>query len=528
MIYLLRLTFLSLALTGLSWGVVLLFGGEPPPGPVPLDVLLVLGLLILLPPRRWLTALTALLLTIGLVLLIARQAVWQILGRPLNLLLDAPLLKALEQLLRSNLGAPLAWLLILIVSVLALLLVWGLASQLGRLSCRRALQPVQWAMSGIALLGAIALGIGGWSMLGQEKSVKQAYAMPLANTLTNQTRLALKTLDQRRRFLAHLEKSGLSVAPLPGLAGKDVLLVFIESYGMSLYDDPASAERLEAVLRQMAPRLAGAGVETVSGRLRSPIRGGQSWLAHASVLSGITIDNDLDYRLLREHFSGSLVQDLAASGHQTLAVLPAITQPWPEGRVYGFDHLQVAKDIPYRGPALNWVTMPDQYTLTDFQRRLREPAEAPLFVHMALISSHAPWTPILPVLSWSAIDDGGVFDAWAQAGELPEALWRDMDRVREHYAQAVAYSLEVTLQWATRYLGEDALLMVMGDHPAAPLIVGEEASPDVPVHLFSQDPALLAPFHALGFQAGLTPRSGEDSSPMSAWRGILRDAFGRP
>ena len=56
----------------------------------------------------------------------------------------------------------------------------------------------------------------------------------------------------------------------------------------------------------------------------------------------------------------------------------------------------------------------------------------PVFAEVGLISSHAPWTPILPVLDdWDSIGDGSVFAPWENAGEHPDELWRDMDRVRD-------------------------------------------------------------------------------------------------
>ena len=49
-------------------------------------------------------------------------------------------------------------------------------------------------------------------------------------------------------------------------------------------------------------------------------------------------------------------------------------------------------------------------------------------------------------------------------------------------------------------------MLWVGDHQPAASVSGEGASWDVPVHVVTRDPALLARFVALGFEPGLTPR----------------------
>ena len=110
-----------------------------------------------------------------------------------------------------------------------------------------------------------------------------------------------------------------------------------------------------------------------------------------------------------------------------------------------------AADLGYRGKPFNWVTMPDQFTLAAFERELLDPGpRPPVFAEIALISSHAPWTPIPPLLPWEALGDGRVFDAYATAGDPPEVVWRDPDRVREQYRRALDYVLRAVGGFAER------------------------------------------------------------------------------
>lgn len=183
--------------------------------------------------------------------------------------------------------------------------------------------------------------------------------------------------------------------------------------------------------------------------------------------------------------------------------------------------------MEYAGPPLNWVTMPDQYTWSFLERRVRAGrSDRPLFAVIGLISSHAPWTPILPVLDdWDGIGKGSVFAAWADAGERPEELWREPDRVREHFALSVDYAVHAMVAYAERYVDERALLIALGDHQPAPLITGDGANPAVPVHVISGDPMLLAPFLDLGFRPGARPHSGLEPPGMDEFRGWFVPAF---
>ena len=78
---------------------------------------------------------------------------------------------------------------------------------------------------------------------------------------------------------------------LTGLAGKDVVFSFVESYGRSALEDPVQAAQVDPALATGAQQLAAAGFSAKSGFLTSPTFGGYSWLAHSTFQSGLEIDN---------------------------------------------------------------------------------------------------------------------------------------------------------------------------------------------------------------------------------------------
>jgi hypothetical protein len=163
------------------------------------------------------------------------------------------------------------------------------------------------------------------------------------------------------------------------------------------------------------------------------------------------------------------------------------------------------------------------------ERAERSAAERPLFAEVSLISSHAPWTPIAPVLDdWSALGDGSVFSRWADAGDPPEVVWRDPERVREQYMKAIDYVLRVLASYAANFGDARTLLILVGDHQPAPLITGDGASRDVPIHVISGDPDLLAPFLAWGFTPGMRPPADAPARRMDQFRDFFLAAFSIP
>ncbi len=530
---------------------------------VAVESFILMAIFLLLPRGRLakvLATLAALLVMIVLLLGLADVAARQSLARPLNLYLDLALAAPVANLLVGNLGGFRAGL----VGVLGVIGFVGWAALLAVILSRlprvepdpgpRVGAPspeVNWQRPALAL-AVLALPIVLWATAGPEASAEAAdapddvvakglpdwAAMPAVALFREQREILGRMLGEREVFAGEMAATPSSYAELPGilegLGGREVILAFVESYGVSALDDPLYRPVVAPRLDDMEERLGAAGFHLASGRLEAPSQGGQSWFGRGAIQSGIWLDNQLRYDLLLASSRETLVDDFRAAGYATAAVMPAITMAWPEGERFGYDRIFAHRDMEYGGPPINWVTKPDEYTWCFFERVVRPlGADRPLFTEIALISSHAPWVPILPVLGdCGEVGDGSVFARWMEGSERPEDLWRDTDRVREHYAMAVEYSLHSTLVFAERDLGPDALLIVMGDHQAAPLITGEDASRSVPVHVISGRPDLVEPFLDWGFVPGAHPppeeaRSAEADPRMDHFRHWFVPAFSR-
>ncbi|MBO2450727.1 sulfatase [Actinomadura barringtoniae] len=313
---------------------------------------------------------------------------------------------------------------------------------------------------------------------------------------------------------------------LTGLRGKDVVLAFVESYGRSAVEDPSMAPAVDATLDDGTRRLAAAGFSARSGYLTSPTAGGGSWLAHSTLLSGLWINNQQRYRAVVASDRLTLNKAFQRARWRSVAVVPGVTRTWPEGRFFGYDKIYADRDMGYHGPNFSWATMPDQYTLAEFQRTERaKPGHAPLMAEIPLLSSHMPWAPIPHMIGWQDVGDGSVYDSMPGQGEKPDVVWRDPGRVRTEYRRSIQYSVDSLISYVEKYGDKNLVLVFLGDHQPAPIVTGEGASRDVPITIVAHDKAVLDRISGWGWQDGLRPGHDAPVWPMSAFRDRFLTAF---
>ncbi|HEX8628317.1 MAG TPA: sulfatase [Catenuloplanes sp.] len=314
---------------------------------------------------------------------------------------------------------------------------------------------------------------------------------------------------------------------LTGLRGKDVVLAFVESYGRDAVQNPEFAGQVGAVLEAGNRRLGAAGYASRSGFLTAPTAGGRSWLAHATLLSGLWIDNQQRYRNLVSTDRLTLTGAFQRASWRTVGVLPGATTAWPEGAFYRYDRIYDAQNLGYRGPQFSWSTMPDQYTLSAFERSEHARADrGPLMAQIPLTSSHAPWAPIPELVDWRDVGDGSIFNAMPGQGEAPDAVWRDPTRVRTEYRRSIEYSLNSLISYVEKYGDDDLVVIFLGDHQPATIVTGPGASWDVPVTVVTRDRAVLDRISGWGWQDGLKPGPQAPVWRMDTFRDRFLTAFG--
>jgi phosphatidylglycerophosphate synthase len=315
---------------------------------------------------------------------------------------------------------------------------------------------------------------------------------------------------------------------LTGLRGKDVLLVFVESYGRVAVQDSSFSPRVDAVLDEGTAELRSAGFSSRSAFLTSPTFGGLSWLAHSTMQSGVLVDGQRRYNQLVKANRLTLTRAFKRAGWRAVGVMPANHRAWPEGHsFYRYDAIYDRRNLGYRGPDFGLPPMPDQYTFLALQRlELAKRHRAPLFAEVDLISSHAQWTKIPRLIAWKDVGDGSIFGRIPAEESTQASLFGDAKRARTAYGHSIEYSLSTLFSFVQRYGDKNLVLVVLGDHQPATLVTGQGASHDVPISVIARDPTVMDQIAGWGWQDGMLPSPQAPVWPMAAFRDRFLSAFG--
>jgi hypothetical protein len=350
-----------------------------------------------------------------------------------------------------------------------------------------------------------------------------------AGELVASTERALASARELQAFERAIRSDRLDGVPagelFAALEGKDVVIAFVESYGRVALEPAAFTEPVRRQLDEGATTLANEGFAARSAFLASPTFGGVSWLAHATLQSGVWADSPQKYEKLLGTDRRTLSELFGASGWHTISVVPSNERPWEAGRAfYGFDTMLDERNMGYRGPQFGYAHMPDQFTWSVYHDRRAELA-GPVMAEIDLVTSHTPWTPLPRLVPWSQLGDGRVFAPQAAAGEAAAEVWGDRERVRELYGESVAYTLGATFSYLATLEQPDLVLVLVGDHQPWQIVSGEDAGRDVPVTIIAQDPAVFDAIASWGWQEGLHPSPSAPVWRMDEFRDRFVDAF---
>jgi hypothetical protein len=500
---------------------------------IPLEgILLVGGLLVLRTDARgWFEVLVGGVLGVLLLVRLLDTAFLATLYRAFNPLTDWRYLHSAQDLLGDSVGPTAA---LLTLGATALLVVCLLVAT--PLAVRRLGRLVDTHRTGALRLVAAASLV--WVVclsLGVDVAPRLPVASTSAVTLTAQKATAVRAgIHDHDVFAAQMTvdpfRDTLPGDLLTALRGKDVIVVFVESYGkVAVEQSPDVAAALEAGTSDLRT----AGYSTRSAWLTSPTFGGISWLAHSSLQSGLWVNSQQRYDQLLDSTASdtprlTLTRAFSLAGWRTVDVIPANRRDWPEGRAfYAYDDVYDARSLGYAGPGFGYAPMPDQYTLSAFDRlELQRENRSPVMAEIDLVTSHVPWAPLPRLVPWAAIGDGSVYLAQAGRARSREAVWSSPAEVRTAYGQTVAYSLDSIVSFLRASVEDNLVVVMLGDHQPVSIVSGERASHDVPISVVARDPAVIDRIHPWGWQEGLRPDSAAPVWPMDRFRDRFLTAYG--
>lgn len=467
---------------------------------LPLEPFL-LGLVLLMPGfiAQIGRLIAVLFLMIGGTLKLADIGAYQVFGRAFNPVLDGRWPVDGFNLLQGSLG-------LLGASIVVVLLV-GMLLAISVVNYK-ALGSIQILLRRLRNSASLALITGLMVWIGLASNGRQVAAAPFYQLLAEHSHQALISMTELKLFEQQLKQDPYAVVNdglFEKLKGKDVLVVFVESYGRTVIDKADYAAKIKSLLAKGSSEFVAHGLLARSAYLTSPTYGGISWLAHGTLMSGLWVNSQLRYDRLVMSQRQTLNRLFQFAGWRTIAVQPAHTMPWPQGEYFGYDRIYAAQDLGYQGQSFNWITMPDQYTLSAAQAMERKLGpRKPLMAEIALISSHAPWTPLPEMVDWQQLGDGRIFNK-ARVGDTPEVVWQNTERIREQYRKSIEYALTNIISYSLRYADDNLVLLVLGDHQPSSFVTEQSPSHEVLVHLISRDVKLMQAVANWQWTEGLLP-----------------------
>jgi phosphatidylglycerophosphate synthase len=315
---------------------------------------------------------------------------------------------------------------------------------------------------------------------------------------------------------------------LTGLRGKDVIIAFVESYGQVAVQGTSFSPGVDAFLRQRTASLAHAGWSTQSAWITSPGFGGISQLSHSTLQSGLWVNSQERYAQLIASSRFTLSDAFDKAGWRTVGDEPADDTVFPAGtKFYHYDKVFNRFNEGYHGATFSYPSMPDQYTLAEFQRRELAPGHKPVMAEIDLLSSHSPFVPLPTMVPWSKVGNGSIYDPMIAHSERAISVLGNASKERKAFAKSIEYSMQALTSWVTEVNDPNLVLILLGDEqPGAP-ITSPGASHAVVISIVAHDPSVFRQIASWHWQNGLLPGGQAPLEPMDAFRNQFLDTFSK-
>lgn len=500
---------------------------------IPVEAVILIAATLVMPtrPGRILAAIAGALFGLIAVVKVLNAAFYEELGRPFDPVLDWGNVGSGIGVVRDSIGQAATDVVLLLAAVALIVLVGVVTASTLRLGAAVARHRPRSARGTAVFLTLATLGLSLSVVPLHHGSAGSTSATAI---VLDQVRDARAAINDQRHFGAALDATDpQSEVPgsdlFTGLRGKDVLIVFVESYGQVAVQGTTFSPGVNAVLHSRTDALTRAGWTTQSAWLTSPTFGGISWLAHSTLQSGLWVDSQQRYNQLVASSRFTLAEAFHRAGWRTVSDIPSDDWDWSAGTsFYHYDQLYDQRNVGYRGPMFSYAPMPDQYTLAAFQRYELQPGHKPVMAEIDLVSSHNPWTPLPRMVPWEQVGDGSIFDPMPAEGLSPAEAWRDLDTVRELYGQSIQYSLQALTSWVTQVDDPNLVVVMLGDHQPVTTVTGADASHDVPISIIARDPSVFAQIRSWKWQPGLLPGPTAPRWRMDAFRDEFLSAYNAP
>ena len=274
---------------------------------------------------------------------------------------------------------------------------------------------------------------------------------------------------------------------------RNIHFILIESYGNILRTHEEMDSPYEDLMTQVELLLANNKISSMTNLSQSTTYGGSSWLAAASMQTGIKVENQRLYKMLNNHNQvyPHFTNFLNINGYDTISVEPGTTIKYLPKNNYNYSQIFARWDIPYSGTPYGFGGCPDQFTFNWVRSAVLPFTSDPYYIQIKTTTTHSPWQPLPQIV-----------------GDVP---WHieiaHLNGTVKNYFEAINYDWKVIVNYIQSISDDEGIFIVVGDHQ--PYIKGHNrVDVDVPIHVISRDTKFINGLKKFGFNEGMNLDSG--------------------
>ncbi len=287
----------------------------------------------------------------------------------------------------------------------------------------------------------------------------------------------------------------------------NIYFIPIESYGKILFTHPQLKERYQEYIPKINQKLKGEGWHCSSRLSTAPITGGASWVSYTTALFGFDIKDQGTYLTLLHKKEIQTYQHLMRwfqqQGYRNYRLAPIagfkdMKIPWQTYQdFYAIDEWIKYEQMNYKGELYGFGPCPpDQFSLNFAKNYIQKQGVSPFFLFFITQNSHSPFSPPYQVANdWKKLNKGQTNDHITSSSIFVQPKIQD-------YANAIEYQLQFLSDFILKEGTKKDIFVLMGDHQP-PTFPNEGDGMETPIHIISQNRALVENFQEYGFTSGL-------------------------
>ena len=280
----------------------------------------------------------------------------------------------------------------------------------------------------------------------------------------------------------------------------NIIVISVESLGQILFEKDKFHNGIAPLLEVFNERLLQKKIKVAGSYSESSIFAGGSWLAFTSFLSGLKIENEIEYTTVFKGAKHNEIQSLPSFLEKNnyknyylnsiVVNLKRYKIDWKTlSKVFATKNFITHEQLNYTGKLLQFMSLraiPDEYTLNYAFNKIKK--NTPFFLFFPSLNSHFQWhSPLTIEKNWK---DYNTLDF--------KTTKNSKNSSEDNYLKAITYQYDYLTKFIADHADDNTVFVLFGDHQP-PKITTKEMGKNTPLYIISKDEKFINSFHQEGF-----------------------------